>query len=105
MPGRRLGSRDRRVVQRRVAVVLLGVSVRMRVGMGAVSGHSLWGVVDVGVRAEAARGVGWVPLHVGQLLVLDLHGRGHHVKHDDRRTHGLAEHVLSSVRRQTREWT
>lgn len=77
----------------------------MRVTLGTVSGHPLRGVVDAGdgaagqrLGAEAARGVRGVPLGVGQLLVVGLHGRRHHVEHDDGRAHGLTEHVLGSGR-------
>lgn len=105
----RLGRRDRRVSQRGIAVGLVWVRVGMRVrmgvgvGLGAVSGHPLRGVVDAGdgaagqgVGAEAARGVRRVPLGVGQLLVVGLHRRWHHVEHDDGGAHGLTEHVLGS---------
>lgn len=71
--------------------------------LGTVPGHPVRRVVHAGdsaagqgVRAETARGVRRVPLGVGQLLVVGLHGRRHHVEHDDRRAHGLTEHVLSS---------
>lgn len=104
---RRLGCRDRRVSKRRVAVGVVRVSVRMRMGvrvaLGTVPGHPLRGVVDAGggaaaerVGAEAARGVRRIPLGVGQLLVVGLHRGRHHVEHDDGRAHGLAEHVLGS---------
>lgn len=78
------------------------VRMGVRVRLGAVPGHPLRGVVHAGdgagqgVGTETARGVGRVPLTVGQLLVVGLHGRRHHVEHDDRRTHGLAKHVLGS---------
>lgn len=108
---RRLGSRDGRVGQRRVAVRLIHVHQRVRmlvVVLRAVPAHPLGGVVDAGggaacqrVRAEAARGVGRVPLGVGQLLVVALHGRRHHVEHDDGRAHGLTEHVLGSGNKNT----
>lgn len=107
---RRLGGRDGRVSQRRVAVSLVHVDqrVRMLVVLRTVTAHPLGGVVDAGggaarqrVRAEAARGVGRVPLGVGQLLVVGLHGRRHHVEHDDGRPHGLTEHVLGSGNQNT----
>lgn len=95
--------------QRRIAVTLvwvrMGMGMRVGVGvaLGTVSGHPLRGVVDAGdgaagqrVGAETARGVRRVPLGVGQLLVVGLHGRWHHVEHDDRGAHGLTEHVLGS---------
>lgn len=76
--------------------------------LGTMSAHPLGSMVDAGgraacqrVRAEAARGVGRVPLSVGQLLVVSLHGRRHHVEHDDGRTHGLTEHVLGSGKKST----
>lgn len=71
--------------------------------MGAVSRHPLRRMVHAGdcaarqrVGAKTARGVRWVPLSMGQLLVVGLHGRWHHVEHDDWRAHGLTEHVLGS---------
>lgn len=107
---RRLGGRDGRVSQCWVAVRLIHVDqrVRMLVVLRAVPAHPLGGVVDAGggaarqrVRAKAARGVGRVPLCEGQLLVVGLHGRRHHVEHDDRRPHGLTEHVLGSGNKNT----
>lgn len=89
--------------QRGVAVSVVRVRVGVRVALGTVSGHPLGGVVGAGdgaagqgVRAEATRGVGRIPLGVGQLLVVGLHGGRHHVEHDDGGAHGLTEHVLGS---------
>lgn len=91
--------------QGRVAVGLVRVTLgmRVRVSLGTVPGHPLRRVVYARdgaagqrVGAEAARGVRRVPLGVGQLLVVRLHRRRHHVEHDDGGAHGLAEHVLGS---------
>lgn len=105
----RLGRRDHWVSQRRVTFSLVWVSMGMRVRMSVwvclwtVSGHPLWGVIHPrdgatrqGIGAETAWGICRVPLGVGHLLVVGLHGWRHHMEHDDWRAHGLTEHVLGS---------